>query len=270
MSQPSPSEIRAEPDKWAFFLDIDGTLIDLASDPEKVIVPSDLPPLLMTLQSQFEGALALNTGRQLDIVDLMMAPARFAGAGVHGIELRTRNGGDVAQLAPAVPKSLVTEVEAAAFTLHPDLKVEDKHVGLAVHFRHAPGCETNLRTALERIVKNWPEFEMRPGRKVLELVPKNLTKATAIAHFLARAPYRGRLPIVIGDDVGDGPALAYARDAGGVAMTVAGEHFPRSVATFSDTASVRAWLSEIAHPTLPQTERRVAATADGFNSSQRR
>jgi predicted HAD superfamily phosphohydrolase len=56
------------------------------------------------------------------------------------------------------------------------------------------------------------------------------------------------LPVVIGDDVGDGPALAYARDVGGVAMTVAGEYYPLADATFADPASVRAWLSEIVHP----------------------
>lgn len=246
MPPPTPSEIHAAPEKWAFFLDIDGTLIDLAPDPEKVLVPESLPALLLTLEAQFHGALALNTGRQLSIVDHMMSPSRFAAAGVHGTELRTRNGGDIAQMAPAVPRALLTEVEAATLTLHPDLKVEDKHVGIAVHFRHVPHCEDKLHAALERIVEGWAQFEMRPGRKVLELVPRNLTKATAIAHFLDRAPFRGRLPIVIGDDVGDGPALAYARDAGGIAMTVAGEHFPQAIATFTDTASVRAWLQEIA------------------------
>ena len=250
MTPPTPSEIRANPEKWALFLDIDGTLIDLASDPEKVLVPPGLPPLLLALEAQFDGALALNTGRQLSIVDHMMAPARFAAAGVHGTELRTRNSGAVTQLAPPVPRALLTEVEAAAFTLHPDLKVEDKHVGLAVHYRHAPGCEANLRAALERIASGWKDFEMRPGRKVLELVPRGLTKATAIAHFLQSAPYRGRLPIAIGDDAGDGPALAYARELGGVGMSVAGEHFPLATATFTDTASVRAWLQELY---LPET-----------------
>lgn len=268
MPPPSAREIGAQPDKWAFFLDIDGTLIDLAPDPEKVLVPPPLPPLLLELQTQFDGALALNTGRQLAIVDHMLAPLRLAAAGVHGTELRTRNGGEVAQLAPPVPSALMTEVEAATFTLHPDLKVEDKHVGIAVHFRHAPEFESKLRTALERIVAGWKEFEMRPGRKVLELVPRGVTKATAIAHFLDRAPYRGRLPVVIGDDVGDGPALAYAREAGGVAMTVAGEHFPQATATFSDPASVRAWLQEIADSAqLPAAA--PAAGGSSFSSSRR-
>jgi len=252
MAPPTPSEIRANPHKWAFFLDIDGTLIDLAPDPEKVLVPADLPPLLRSLEARFEGALALNTGRQLDVVDHMMAPQRFAAAGVHGTELRTRHGGETAQMAPPVPRALITEVEAAAFTLHPEIKVEYKHVGVAVHFRHVPACESNLRVALERIVRGWSAFEMRPGRKVLELVPRTLTKATAIAHFLRAAPFRDRLPIVIGDDIGDGPALAYARELGGVSMTVAGEHFPLSIATFSDTASVRAWLHEIVAPARGQ------------------
>ena len=268
MPPPRAREIGAQPSRWAFFLDIDGTLIDLAPDPEKVLVPPPLPPLLLELQMQFDGALALNTGRQLAIVDHMMAPLRLAAAGVHGTELRTRNGGEVTQLAPPVPIALMREVEAASFTLHPDLKVEDKRVGIAVHFRHVPECETKLHAALERIVAGWTQFEMRPGRKVLELVPRGVTKATAIAHFLDRAPFRGRLPVVIGDDVGDGPALAYARELGGVAMTVAGEHFPQATATFSDPASVRAWLQEIAEAThMPAAT--AAARSASFSSSRR-
>jgi trehalose 6-phosphate phosphatase len=268
MTAPTPSEIRAHPDKWAFFLDIDGTLIDLASDPEKVLVPQGLPPLLLTLEAHFHGALALNTGRQLSVVDHMMAPTRFAAAGVHGTEMRTRHNGDIAQLAPAIPGALLTEVEAATLTLDPALKVEDKRVGLAVHFRHAPDCETKLRVALERIVSRWEQFEMRPGRKVLELVPRAQTKATAIALFLERSPFRGRLPIVIGDDVGDGPALAYAREAGGIAMTVAGEHFSQASATFADTASVRAWLQEISNSAYAPVHEVPAATAR-LSSSRR-
>lgn len=246
MSPPPPNEIGASQGQWAFFLDIDGTLIDLASEPENVIVPAGLADLLLALEANFDGALALNTGRQLAIVDRMMSPVRFAAAGVHGTELRTHHGGDIAQLAPTLPRALVTEVEAAAFTLHPDLNVEDKKVGIAVHFRHVPDFEDKLHSALSRIVAGWPQVDMRPGRKVLELVPRGLSKATAIAHFLDRPPFSGRLPVVIGDDVGDDPALAYARARGGLAMTVAGEHVPPADATFRDTASVRAWLQDIA------------------------
>jgi hypothetical protein len=33
------------PDAWTLFLDIDGTLLDLAPRPELVMVPPDLPPV---------------------------------------------------------------------------------------------------------------------------------------------------------------------------------------------------------------------------------
>ena len=56
-------------------------------------------------------------------------------------------------------------------------------------------------------------------------------------------PFQGRLPLMIGDDRGDEPALAAATRLGGVALKVAGEHFASSTANFDAAAGVRAWLS---------------------------
>ena len=37
---------------FALFLDVDGTLVDIAATPESVVVTSDLPDLLIRLQQQ--------------------------------------------------------------------------------------------------------------------------------------------------------------------------------------------------------------------------
>lgn len=230
------------------FLDIDGTLIDVASDPDKVRIPSGLPALLLGLTQHLGGALALNTGRQVEIVDAMLAPARLKAAGVHGTELRLAPEGRIETLAPPVPPPLLTEVRAETRLLSPDILVEDKRIGIAVHYRHAPGAERALVVLIERIVVQWPAFEIRPGRKVIELLPHGYTKASAIEHFLQQPEFEGRLPLVIGDDVGDEPALDLARRLGGVALTVGGEYFGEHEATFTAPASVRAWLNEALKP----------------------
>ena len=51
------------PERWALFLDIDGTLLDLAATPDEIQVPLSLPRDLAGVAGRHGGALALVTGR---------------------------------------------------------------------------------------------------------------------------------------------------------------------------------------------------------------
>ncbi|MGO4837859.1 haloacid dehalogenase, partial [Rhizobiaceae sp. 2RAB30] len=53
---------------FSVFLDVDGTLLDLASTPDAVIVPEGLEADLARLSGRVGGALALVTGRSLDFI----------------------------------------------------------------------------------------------------------------------------------------------------------------------------------------------------------
>src|ERR1700743_588767 len=90
---PTPAE------NWALFLDIDGTLLELAPTPSAVVVPPDLPDLLQTFAQRLDGAVALVTGRALAEVDKLCAPLALTGAGQHGAEIRVA-GHDAEQLGP--------------------------------------------------------------------------------------------------------------------------------------------------------------------------
>ena len=68
----------------ALFLDIDGTLLDLARTPDRVKVPHELPRALEKLSRQLSGALAFVSGRSLDSIDMLFAPFRPAAIGAHG------------------------------------------------------------------------------------------------------------------------------------------------------------------------------------------
>ena len=50
---------------WAFFLDLDGTLLDIAETPEAVGIGSSEIALLQNLKQATDGALALISGRSL-------------------------------------------------------------------------------------------------------------------------------------------------------------------------------------------------------------
>ena len=74
---------------WALFLDVDGTLLDIAETPLDVSVPPSVLVLLGRLQRELSGAVALVSGRSLDALDLLFRPLRLAAAGQHGFERRT-------------------------------------------------------------------------------------------------------------------------------------------------------------------------------------
>ena len=76
----------------ALFLDIDGTLLDLAPTPDEIIVPPSLPAQLDALSRRLGGALALVTGRGLSYADRLFAPFQFPTAGLHGAERRSPDG----------------------------------------------------------------------------------------------------------------------------------------------------------------------------------
>ena len=82
---------RLTPDA-ALFLDFDGTLVDIAETPEAIEVPQRLVPLLTDLHDLLGGALAVVSGRQIDVLDRFLAPLRLPAAGEHGVQRRDAEG----------------------------------------------------------------------------------------------------------------------------------------------------------------------------------
>ena len=165
-----------DPARWALFLDIDGTLLDVAPTPDAVAMPPGLVRTLEHLVREFAGAVALITGRRVSAADRLFAPLKLVTSGVHGTEVRAVAGGEQRMLAPPIPSGLVHEVSSVT-RMSCGILVEQKGAGLAVHYRNAPETRMVLETELEHIVNRWPAFELRRGRKVLEVLPKDSPKA---------------------------------------------------------------------------------------------
>jgi trehalose 6-phosphate phosphatase len=237
--------VPADAAECALFIDIDGTLLDMAPSPDAVVVPPGLVQTLSRLTRTFGGAVALSTGRRVVDADMFFAPLRLVTSGVHGTEARTQVGGDIAMLAQPVPAALLQAVREVA-RLSPGILVEEKGAGIAVHYRHAPEMRAAVVAGLERIAGEWDDFDLRSGRRVLDLIPKCCSKGTGLESLMRLPAFRNRLPIMIGDDHGDEPAMLEAQRLGGIGLRVAGEHFSRDRADFDCAASVRCWLSLLA------------------------
>ncbi|HEX7940570.1 MAG TPA: trehalose-phosphatase, partial [Gemmatimonadaceae bacterium] len=78
--------------RWAYFLDVDGTLLELAHTPDAVHVESATLDLVHGVHVITGGALALVTGRSIEDVDRLFGGAPLPIAGQHGLERRDDAG----------------------------------------------------------------------------------------------------------------------------------------------------------------------------------
>ncbi len=228
----------------ALFLDLDGTLFDIAPTPDEVVVAEGLADLLAAATRQLDGAFAIVTGRPLAEVDRFLAPLVPIAAGVHGAEIRLSPGGTVERKARAVDASIVEAVRRVAREV-PGTLVELKTASVALHYRQATSAELRLEAALASIVEQGPDhLILCRGRRVLEIVPRHVSKGTALEALMALPAFKGRRPIMIGDDVSDMSAFAAAMRLGGRGLRVAGGQFALAEAEFSCPDAVRNWLAQ--------------------------
>src|SRR5690606_2326986 len=114
-------------------------------DPEQVYVSPHLVPRLQALSNAMDGAIALVSGRRVEMLDRMFAPLRLAAAGLHG--LQRRRAGELLAAAPAPPAGLESiKLQALELvTRWPRALVEDKGEAMALHWRAAPEAAAALQ-----------------------------------------------------------------------------------------------------------------------------
>ena len=218
----------------ALLLDMDGTLIDLAPTPDAVVVPEGLPATLTTLREALGGALAIVTGRPIETVDRLLGDAPGAVAGEHGGAIRHHRCQPIHR--PDLPTPSPSWLQQAELLVNrfPGALLERKARGFALHYRQAPEARDVFHDALQAMVNTTPGFDLLPAHMLWEVRPQGADKGAAVTALMQHAPFAGRLPIFIGDDVTDEDGMRVARHHGGAGYRVD--------AVFRDTDGVRAWL----------------------------
>jgi trehalose 6-phosphate phosphatase len=219
----------------ALLLDLDGTLLDIAPRPEAVVVPPGLTRALSRVRRLLGNALAVVTGRPVEVVDALLGDAVYAVAGEHGGAIRCEPGRPVLRPPlPSPPSDWVAKAESLA-VLHPGVLFEPKARGFALHYRAVPSLGGALRDALEQMLSGSADFELLPAHMLWEVRPRGTDKGKAVIQLMEQPPFRGRLPVFIGDDVTDEDGIAAAARLGGAGLRVQD--------AFGDAAGVRAWLA---------------------------
>jgi len=207
---------------WCLFLDVDGTLLEVADTPDAVRVDASLQELLTRVRTTLGGAVALVSGRPIAQLDFLFAPQVWPAAGIHGLERRDALGGR--HLRHVVDEGLISIARHRFRQLAESLPgtiFEDKGLSVALHYRQAPQHQHRLVRAARDIARTiGGDFCILEGRKVLELRPCGATKADAVRDFLQELPFAGHRPIYVGDDITDAEALREVERIGGLSVAV--------------------------------------------------
>jgi len=220
---PGHLPLPARLERWAVFLDFDGTLVPIAARPIAVRWRPLLGEHLIRLQHHLDGALAVVSGRAAHDVARIIAPVNVVIAGLHGLEWRDIDG-HLMRHRPddAVLTGVAANLQMVA-DLHPGLEIEEKGLGIAVHYRRAPHLANFVRETLARLTQNLgSDYELQTGKMVLEIKLAGRNKGTVITECMAMAPFQGRTPVFVGDDDTDEIGFECVNSMGGVSIKVGG------------------------------------------------
>ena len=233
-----------DPAETAFLFDVDGTLIDLGPSPFEVDVPHSLRRALSRLLELADGALALVSGRPIRDLDTVFEPLKLPAVGGHGAETRLHTG-EGARRTADLPQSL-RDYLIAAIGPDPRLSYEDKGYSVALHFRKAPEHERHLVSHVEKGLAIYPDeaLEMLPGKAMIEVKRPGISKGEAVRALMTKAPFAGRRPVFIGDDVTDESIFAVMPALGGASYSVS-RSFDGVPLVFDAPADVRRALAEL-------------------------
>jgi trehalose 6-phosphate phosphatase len=251
MSEPVPISEIPQPSyferaKWALFLDLDGTLIDIAPTPDAVIVPADLKPLLADVSERLGGAVAIVSGREAKFIEKIVGDAIGPIGGTHGGEMRMADGTIRLTAGNWLTPALGVIVENLARD-HPALVIERKELGIAVHYRMAPHLREEVKGRLCRAVDLADgALVLQPGRMVYEILPAQVNKGRALTSFMEEKPFRGRKPLAIGDDITDESMFAAAQEFGGLGIRVGSPEVPTTAThLLPNPRALRDWIRKV-------------------------
>jgi trehalose 6-phosphate phosphatase len=229
---------------WAYFFDLDGTLIEFAETPAAVRVTEELRVSLERLHELAGGAVALMTGRPIVEIDRMFPHTRLPVAGQHGAERRTA-AGVVTSHAPEQGLVSARQFLARAIFDKPGLLLEDKGLSLALHYRRAPDFAEFVHQTMETVLADLDgQYTLQRGKSVLELKPAGKDKGRALLEFAAESPFAGRIPAFVGDDATDEYGFATVNELGGYSIKV-GPGETQARWRLDNVKAVQQWLHSI-------------------------
>ncbi|HKV04894.1 MAG TPA: trehalose-phosphatase [Candidatus Acidoferrales bacterium] len=195
-------------DRWALFLDFDGTLVNLRPRPDDVRVQPRVKQIIQRFVGHANCFVAIVSGRRVKDLQGLIGVEGLHYIGLHGAERDDR----AAPLSAIARLALGRAKRAARRDLSrlPGIWVEDKGLGFSVHHR-AAGAATSqsARESLAKLLAPWGDaLHVLNGSRVWEVLPSEIPgKAAAVQETLSQLPADAGV-VYIGDDGTDEMAFA--------------------------------------------------------------
>jgi trehalose 6-phosphate phosphatase len=241
----------------AVFLDYDGTLTPIVSQPAHAVLSDSTREAVRTLAAQMP--VAILSGRDLDDIRRRVGINEIIYAGSHGFDiagprgLRKQVGTEFLPILDAAEKELSEKLAGMSGAL-----LERKRFSIAVHYRQADESgATKVERAVNETAASHRELRIIAGKKVYELQPNiDWNKGRAMVWLLETLGLEQPevLPFYIGDDLTDEDAFC-ALEQRGVGIVV-GKQSRSTAARYrlKDPAELERFLRELAA--------RLSASAD--------
>jgi trehalose 6-phosphate phosphatase len=228
----------------SLFLDFDGTLVEIAERPDAVEVGARLRRLVETLGDRLDGRLALVSGRSSGELRALVGSAEFVIAGSHGMEFC--HGDGTVEMAGRPEALAVVHAEFARLAGDCEgLLVEDKPLGIALHYRLCPDAAERCLAAASALAEAHG-LHLQTGKMMVEVRAGGGDKGSAIRRLMELPAMLGTRPVFMGDDDTDEPGFAAAEALGGAGVLVGPPRASAARYRLPDTPAVLDWLERAA------------------------
>ena len=194
------------------FLDYDGTLTPIVSQPDLALCPPEVKRHLEGLRDLPRVYVTIISGRSLDDLRAKVGVPGIIYVGNHGLEIENPGGRHKKILSSARTRELkrITQNLRSSLEEIPGILFEEKGPILSVHYRNAPErFVAQISRVLEEELEQWKDrWRMASGKMVLEIRPNvDFNKGKAVRQILETFPSLDVLPIYLGDDQTDEDAF---------------------------------------------------------------
>jgi trehalose-phosphatase len=238
--------------RLVLFLDFDGTLVPIATRPEHVSMDRAMIQTLDRLGRHVP--IVIVSGRPVKDLRRVIGLESLHYIGLHGFSYGAPHN-PPSWLASRPPRRIVRTWKDALVALAGKVQgawVEDKGISVVLHNREVAARDRPRlhRDAMDTLQNrlHGKQIRLLRGKHVMEILPAtDCDKGIAVLRLLKKPWARSRVPVYIGDDITDIPALKLVARSGVAIQVGSIPHAPQTWTKLMDTDAVRDLLRYLAN-----------------------